>query len=228
MQVFGLAPLLFSPPYAVSIFLFVKRYVLIALLIDWYLLDIFCMECIAFQYVSSKSYLSSCRCCNGRWPREGGRPKKTALNVLLFPKCSSFCSAGVGQSLPLVTVCHNTYLFISEIYITTFFAHINNEKTKRTKSERKKLTGWCLSPPPTLTIFFLRSFLGADICLLRTLQGIWTNGFVISTFLPPLFVSSLCYELFCTDSPPSLFPVFSCPLLKPIGVLLSLQTPRVW
>lgn len=120
-QVFGLAPLLL---HHLMLFTHIRPKICFNCTINIYLfilIEIFCMECIAFQYVSSKSYLSSCRCSNGRWPREGGRPKKTALNILLFPKCFSFCSTGVRQSLPLVTDCHITYLFISEIYITTFF-----------------------------------------------------------------------------------------------------------
>lgn len=75
-------------------------------------------------------------------------------------------------------------------------------------------------PPPTLTFFFLRSFLGADICLLRTLQGIWTNGFVISTFLPLLRCAFLPFAMnsFVRTHP----PLPPCLLLSPFETHWSL------
>lgn len=88
-------------------------------------------------------------------------------------------------------------------------------KTKWTKSERKSRLKMGVCPlmfvTPTPTFFFLRSFLGADISHLRTLQGIWTNGFVISPFLLLLRCAFLHFAMnsFVWTCPP---PFFSCSL----------------
>lgn len=73
---------------------------------------------------------------------------------------------------------------------------------------------WCLSPQPW-RFFFLHSFLGVDISHLRTLQGIWTNGFVISPFLPLLRCAFLPFAMnsFIWTCP---LPLSSCPLWTPL------------
>lgn len=100
-----------------------------------------------------------------------------------------------------------------------------NGQSRKGKADWKRASvRWCLSPQPW-RFFFLRSFLGADIFRLRTLQEIWTNGFVISPFLPLLCCAFLPFAMnsFIWTYP---LPLFSCPLWTPLESYYHCNHPR--
>ncbi len=86
---------------------------------------------------------------------------------------------------------------------------------KEKQTENWRLSSDVFHPHPDVC-FFLHSFLGADISHLRTLQGIWTNGFVISPFLPLLRCSFLPFAMnsFIWTCPPPFFSCSLCTLLE--------------
>lgn len=133
--------------------------------------------------------------------------------MFFFLLCGSKTELASCHRLP-----YHISLHLWNIYNYLFFAHKQWENQmdkvgKEKLTENGRLSADVCHPNPD--VFFLHSFLGVDISHLRTLQGIWTNGFVISPFLPLLRCAFLPFAMnsFIWTCP---LPLCSCPLWTPL------------